>query len=118
MTAEFRTQNETATARFDAHDQAYLAIISQGLLGLRIEHVSAQAADKGSLGTGEGDYQLLVENQGLNARLLVVSNPQILGELQELIAMASISPTPLDQLSSLIEDRYPQADIKLQPSLF
>jgi hypothetical protein len=118
LTAEFRTQNETATTRFDAHDQAYLAIISQGLLGLRIEHVSAQAADKGSLGTGEGDYQLLVENQGLNARLLVVSNPQTLGELQELIAMASISSTPLDQLSSLIEDRYPQADIKLQPSLF
>lgn len=118
LTVEFRAQAEQIVARFDAHDEAHLAIISQGLRGIRVEHVSAQPADKGSLGTGEGDYQMQIENQGPNARLLVVSNPQMLGELQELVALASGATSPLDQLALLLQSRYPQADIKLQPSFF
>jgi hypothetical protein len=118
LSVEFRAQTEQVAVRFDAHDQAHLAIISQGLRGIRVEHVSAQPADKGALGTGEGDYQIAIKNQGPGARLLVVSNPQMLGELQELVALAAGASSPLDHLALLLNSRYPQADIKIQPSLF
>jgi len=118
LSVEFRLQAEDVVARFDAHDQAHLAIISQGLRGLRVEHVSSEPADKGTLGTGEGDFQVHVEGQGAATRVLVVSNPQMLGELQELLSLSAGASAPLDQLAILIENRYPQADTKLQPSLF
>jgi hypothetical protein len=118
LSVSFRVQAEDVVARFDAHDQAHLAIISLGNRGLRVEHISSEPADKGSLGTGEGDFQVLVQGQGATARLLLVSNPQMLGELQELLSLSAGASAPLEELAILLKSRYPQADIELQPSLF
>ena len=120
LTAEFRIQPEekVVTARFDADDEAYIAIISQGLRGLRVEHLSNESTEKGALGTGAGDYIIQVEGQGATARLLLVSSPHVLGELQELLSLSAGAAAPLDELAQLLENRYPQADIKIQPALY
>lgn len=120
LSAEFRIQPEQkiVSARFDADDEAYIAVISQGLRGLRVEHLSNESTEKGVLGTGSGDYLIHVEGQGATARLLLVSSPHVLGELQELLSLSSGALAPLDELAQLLENRYPQADIKIQPALY
>jgi len=120
LTAEFRIQPEgkAVTAQFDADDDAYIAVISQGLRGLRVEHFSNESTEKGELATGEGDYQIRVEGQGATARILLVSSPHVLSELQELLSLSAGAAAPLDELAQLLENRYPQADIKTQPALY
>jgi hypothetical protein len=98
-------------ARFDTSDQAHLLVVGRTGRALEVLFVSQLPADKGELGTGEGDYEILVPAD----QLLVASAPQPFTELAPVLQAVATESDPLLALSRRLRAVQPRADVEVQP---
>ena len=96
--------------RFDTPDLAVVdvVILSGGELVLHRESVQA---GKGAWSTGEGDYELYLPG----SQALVISSPDGIDGLADLLAASSDRRDPMEDLTEEVSDRFPEASFELSP---
>lgn len=108
LSARFERAEEGLIARFDADDRAYLLVVADGPEGLRVLHRSEHPADKGELGTGQGDFQITAPAQ----ELLVVSLDAPVEDPQLLLEAVQTEAQPLRALEARLRSLHPRADFR------
>ncbi len=79
LEAHIRDGGGAVVARFDVNDLAFVNAYSFGPGGVEPQLISATAADKASLATGEGDFELVTLEPGL----VIVSGPGPIVDLDQ-----------------------------------
>lgn len=97
--------------RFDTDDLAVVDVIARRSDGL---HTIARSrrVGKAEWATGEGDYQLHVDGD----EVALVSSPNGVANLADLVAQASHAPRPLQALATALHAAWPAADVAVSPS--
>ncbi len=116
--AAFHRNAETVSVRFDLDDRALALVVVDGPDGVEILHQSRDAADKGRLATGGGDYAISARGR----RLLVAASSDALDDVERLVALVELSEDPLPELARKLRALYLDesgrrtgVDVRVQP---
>ncbi len=110
LSVQFARGGGEVQARFDTADQAHLVAIARTGRELEVLFASEQPADKGELGTGEGDYELQVPADAL----LLATHDQPFEDLAPVLMAVATEADPLLALGRRLRALQPDADVEVQ----
>ncbi len=110
LTVAFQQGGGEVLARFDTSDRAHLLVVVRQGQELAVLFSSTRPADKGELGTGEGDYEVHVPGD----QLLLASGAKPFTTLEPVLMAVSTEADPLGALSRRLRAVQPRADVEVQ----
>jgi hypothetical protein len=94
-------------ARFDVDDRAYVNAYTIGVAGMKAELESRSAADKVSLATGEGDFELVTLDRGV----VIVSSPAPIDDLDQIWGSGELLVGGSELIRERILAKHPDSDV-------
>ncbi len=107
ISAELRAGGGAIVARFDVDDRAYVNAYTIGTGGVATELESRSAADKASMATGDGDFELVTLESGL----VIVSAPAPLDDLEQLFGSRDLLSRGPQGIRERIQALHPDSDV-------
>lgn len=110
LEATFARADDAWEVRFDVDDLARLSVVSATGAAVALRDADL-TAEKGRWATGDGDFQTRVQGD----RVALISSPEPLPDLPDLLAASRLDREPLPALRSRLRALHPEVDVLLSP---